>query len=212
MAVSLFENVIYITADREGVLLYFSYMLKKREHLCCSNEIQGFIEKQQEIILQKSHYLLNRLEILNFEGKVHLRQKLQGLQPTIKETSDLFASYIKVEEKIIFPFLETHIPRLASHIHLFRKENTEITKTLKEIKQLLKLVLSAQNTKERRKYMGILGEKITFLHYLMVSHFELEDNNLYKCIVQELHIDEQYLLLRKLIDCGNITSIIKDER
>lgn len=187
-------------------------MLKKRGQLHCSGEIQRLIEKKQGIILQKSNYLLNRLEILNFEGKVYLRQKLQGLQSTIKEACDSFALYIKVEEEIIFPFLGMHIPRLAPHIHLFRRENVEITKTLKEIDRLLKLILSVQNTKERRKHMGILGEKTTFLHYLMVSYFELEDNNLYKSIGKELHADERDLLFRKLIDCRAIEHIIKDEQ
>ncbi len=177
-----------------------------------SGEIRVFLEKNQVIILQKANQLLNCSQSLPYVGKACLEVNLQKLCKMAEEIKNKLLLYIRLDEKIVFPFFEAHIPRLSPLIHIFQEENKEIKKSLRKINQTLKSIYSAENAKEQKLCIESVGEKIAFFYYLIQSHFEIEKKSLYMCIDQELHSDEQSLLFRNLNNCGSVASIMKDKR
>lgn len=153
---------------------------KGNQHSVVPAGISVFLDKKQDVILQNCNRLMALSKKLCYEGKVFLGVNLKRFRKLWEDINEQLLSHMRGDEDVIFPFLETHIPRLVPFVHMLQEETREIRAGITEINCLLRLVNSARDAKERRVNVAMLAEKVPFVYCLIRSHLEMEGKSLYK--------------------------------
>jgi hemerythrin-like domain-containing protein len=104
--------------------------------------------------------------------------------------------HMKDEEKTLFPFISSHIPRLQPMVYLLLSEHEDFKENLQSLEKLIrgfqqKKILS-------QTAMDLISEKGTYLLCLLRSHMSVESCSLYRAADKELRLSEKRLLIRQI--------------
>ncbi|MBI2167047.1 MAG: hemerythrin domain-containing protein [Candidatus Omnitrophica bacterium] len=174
---------------------------KNPEKSQTSKEVVRLLERGHADTLQKISQLEKALLNLRFEGKPSLGKNLRQAEEVLDFLRNQLMKHIRIEEKVIFPFLSAHIPKLESVIHLLEGEHDEFRKNVEDFCFELEAVSKAKaglgfgRTLERAQETG------TYLVYLLRNHIRAEHQSVYKVIHSELRPDEKKELARRITEC-----------
>ena len=144
--------------------------------------------------LAEADQLEKALTNLQFEGKSSFGRNLKQVCAVCKFLQRDLMRHMQVEERIVFTFIETHLPKLERIIFLFRSEHLDFVRNLKAFKfQLQKL---AEGRTESRRGTIIEDIKISgvYLVNLLKSHIYVEDECFCKMVECELSSSEKKIL------------------
>ncbi|MBI2095992.1 MAG: hemerythrin domain-containing protein [Candidatus Omnitrophica bacterium] len=82
------------------------------------SRIDEILERDSEFVSLKLDRFYEVLRKLRYEGKQNLGRNLDEAGQMLKFFKGHLAEHMREEEKIIFPFLETYIPRLQPMVYL----------------------------------------------------------------------------------------------
>ncbi len=162
-----------------------------------SKGIVTFFEQEYKDILQKLDDLYGATKNLQFEGKLFSGKNMKEIEMVIKFLRNKLFVHLKLDEKVIFPFLEVHIPKLGPVLNLLRAERNEFKMNLENFESLFRKLKKEKNYLENHKILEGLQEKGLYMVCLMRNHIQAENESVYKAIDQELHLDEKRDLIRQ---------------
>ena len=145
-------------------------------------------------MFQKLDQFYEVLRKLRYEGKPALGKNIAKTIELVDHFKRELHGHMRDEEKILFPFLKTHIPRLEPMVYLLLSEHEDFRNSLK----CLKASLSEFKSRESVKPGAIdkICEQGTYLICFLRSHMWVESHRLYKPADKEVHLSEKWKLTR----------------
>ena len=156
------------------------------------------LDDEHEEIFQKMNVLQSLLTNLRYEGKPRLGKNLKDVGKALAFLKEKTKKHFLLEEKVIFPFLETHIPRLNPVLRLFESEHQGFQCQLRNLEVSLKeaskkrVCPESGQSAERIRENGI--HMIAFLRY----HLQAENGTIYRSSEMDLRPDEIALLKKEI--------------
>ncbi|MDP2654426.1 MAG: hemerythrin domain-containing protein [Candidatus Omnitrophota bacterium] len=173
-----------------------------------AEEIMKSIAKSHEDFLATNDRLYESVSDLHYGGKCSFEKSLRDIDAILKYFRGILGGHIQEEEKVIFPFLNRHIPKLEPVLNFLRGDHKEFQESLISVDVLLKKLRQEKNGIRRRAITEKLWEKGIYLYCLIRNHIKAEDENVYKAIQCQLHRDER----RRLAEELNRRKFLKKER
>lgn len=146
-------------------------------------------ECDQKVAFKKLNDLYDVLQRLRYEGKIQTGKNSRELSRLLVFFKEDLIAHIREEEKVLFPFLKTHIPKLEPVIRLLLSEHEDCRETLKE---LLRSYHQFETSRGRKPgVVHQIYEQGIYFICLVRSHLWVESQNLYKVADRELHVAEK---------------------
>ena len=160
------------------------------------NTIYGILEKDHKATFENINHFYALLEKLRYEGKSALGRNLAEANKAVAFFSREIISHMREEEKVLFPFIRTHIPRLEPMVCLLLSEHDDFRHCLKGLKKILQVC----RNRHSMDAVHTLCERGTYLVCLLRSHMWCESHSLYKAADNELKPDEKKRLVHMISD------------
>lgn len=155
-----------------------------------SNFLTGFFHQECEDILNKTEILSELLCLLRFEGKTSEGKNLRSAQSTFQSFEKELIEHMGLEDKVIFNYIEKHVPKFEAVIYLLRSEHKDIIRNLKNFKTVISRFKTAKKS-NRLKCLAEIQESGTYLIYLLKNHVQAECDSLYRAVDKYLKKDEK---------------------
>ncbi len=159
--------------------------------------IQFIFEHNGKEILGYTESLHKALTRLRYEGKVSIGKNIKTASRVTKVLDQRARSHSNFQERILFPFLETHIPRYETRIHFLRSDHHEIKKYSQKLRNLLRS-LSKKFGKDHHIDSGAIQETGVYLIGLLRHHIQLEEEGIHKALKKDLNRDELNAISKKI--------------
>ena len=135
---------------------------------------------------------------LQYEGRSSLGKNLKKSERYIQSFERELAKHIEIEEKMLFPFFESHVPRLATALRLLEAEHEAFHSSFHKLKGELQKLTTAKSAADHAKLLHKIHETGTYLVCLLKHHMQMETGSLYRMIERELKAGERKQLKRIL--------------
>ncbi len=156
------------------------------------------VDEEKASVLSKLEQLEKALLGLQYEGKVSSSNHIKKIEEIVCFLRKKYQEHTKLDEKIIFPFLSKHVPRLYPTLQFLKMESQDFQgifeifdKVLSEFKGKNKILL-------RNSIIEQVRDKGIYLVCLIKNHIHLEEKSVYRAIFQELHQEERNLLQEEI--------------
>ncbi len=159
------------------------------------------LEEEHAKALQMAEEFYSTLTRLRYEGKAALGKNVSDARKALAFFQSDLICHFEVEESILFPYAETHIPKLEPFTSLFRSEHEDFRKNLFAFQAMLGDLLSDKKHAQDGLLQGKLQNTGLYLIYLLRNHIQGESTSLYRAIRQELRQSEKKELALKMKTC-----------
>ena len=149
-------------------------------------DILGFFNCEEEKLLQQTDRLQEVMNHLRYEGKVFRGKNLKAANRIVEGIAARLEKHRILQEKIIFHFLQVHIPKRESMVRFLFSDHEDIQKNKERLRLSLRK-LSRNHSPED----GKVQQWGTYLICLLRLHIELERESIHKAIRTELRKDEK---------------------
>ncbi len=167
-----------------------------------SKGITGLIEGDHSLTLQKTDELQSLLTQLRYEGRASLGKNFKEARALLDFFKSELLRHIALEERVVFPFLQIHIPKLEPVLHLLRAEHDDFKRNLQSFEFQIEELLKEKDDLNRGKKLERLEEVGTYLAYLLRNHIQVESESVYRVVDRELKAEEKREL-EKRVEKGN---------
>lgn len=160
--------------------------MKNTVHHSVLEDMQGCDAKALECAEQLCKVVTN----LRYEGRAMLGRNLSQAREIGAFFNSELRDHIELEEKILFPFLETNLPKLETLISLLRTEHEDFKANLQAFELAL---LDLAHERRAASQPGILEkvrESALYLIYLLRNHVHMEQIGIYSVMKQSLKPQE----------------------
>ncbi len=152
-------------------------------------KIQSVLGQEGEEILESTEALHKALMSLRYEGKVSAGKNIKMAGKAAQILDLKVKQHRDYQEEVVFPFLETHIPKYETRIHFLRSDHHEIKEYAQKLRGLLRR-LAAKSGKRRSIDNGAIQETGIYLVGLLRHHLQLEEEGIRKGIEKDLSRSE----------------------
>ena len=154
---------------------------------------------EKKAVFEKLDQLENALYSLQYEGKLFSSGHIKKAEEAVCFLKKKYAVHIRLDDRVIFPFLEKHIPGLRPVLLYLKAERREFQEGFKIFEKTLLELKKDNNSVIRHKIIERLKDKGIYLICLVRSHIQLEEQSVYNSILQELHKGEKNALMQKIV-------------
>jgi len=165
-----------------------------------SKKLVEIIEGDTEDTLQKIEELREILVNLRYEGRHRLGKNLKEADEVLAFFKGELADHVDLEEKVIFPFVKSHVPKLEALILMLCSEHEEFRRNLRSFEFWLDELAKGKVNLDHGRLMEKVRETGNYLTYLLQNHLQEESEILYRVADQELRSDEKRELERRVRD------------
>ncbi len=155
-------------------------------------------QDEKKAVLEKLDQLEDALYNLQYEGKLFSSSHIKKAEEAVRFLEKKYAAHIKLDERVVFPFLEKHIPRLDSVLLCLKAERREFQEGFKIFDEILSKLKKGNQDIIRHSIIERLKNKGIYLICLMRSHIQLEEQSVYENIQGRLHRDEKSALIKEI--------------
>ena len=155
-------------------------------------------QKDHQEFLHKSDSLHQVLKNICYEGKLLLGRNLKRADYLLQFFETRFVKHLAIEEKVLYPFIEIHIPRYASVIRFFYREHKDLSETVRQLRQIVRRLHASQNCLWDKELVETLQWKGAYLNHLLQSHIKTETETVLHALERELQQEERRELSREL--------------
>lgn len=156
--------------------------------------ISKFFDQEREKTLDQIDELQKAITHLRYEGKASRKKNLKAADRKIKKLDAALARHRRLQEKVIFPFLLTHIPRHEPVIHFLETEHADIKENGRRLKEDMRgIFFEREGFNDSKIY-----ERGICLISLLRHHVGFEARNIYKSISKELREDEKRKMTNRI--------------
>ena len=157
---------------------------------------KDLFQKQHAEILRETNRFQALLTNLRYEGKPRFGVNIHQTRGILKFLKNEVTQQFRFEEKVLFPFLRRHIPKLEPAVRLLEAEHDEFQSQLKNFQKTFSRFTKVGQCDS--KVSEDLRETGTYLVYLLRHHINAE-SRIYKATSENLRTDER-AELRLLMD------------
>lgn len=147
-----------------------------------------FFDSEDADIFQQAERLHRALTHLKYEGKLTLAKNLKEVKESAGALGVILKRHLGLQEKVVFPYISTHIPRYETTVHFLESEHEEIDR---HCEKLLKAIREFQRSGSSLKNSGEVYENGIFLVSLLRHHLNFELRNIRLLMGKELRLDEK---------------------
>ena len=151
----------------------------------------GFAPGVPSEAFEKTGQLEEALINLGYEGKPSRGKNLKKTRELVKFLTGALRIHEEVEEKVIFPFLKTYLPKLEAVIHLLEAEHEDFKKHLGEFRAQVKGLGNGKSPVRREKAVAQIRQTGIYLVYFLRHHLRAGHESIYKVIERDLRADEK---------------------
>jgi len=153
-----------------------------------------FFDGEGEKMLLQTDKLHQALTHLRYESRAYRPKNIKAVRDVIQTLDGILQRHQSSQEEIIFPFLESHIPRHEAAIHLLEAEHEDIQKNTDKLKSSLQKLPEAHGNLND----GKIYERGIYLISLVQHHVGFEQRHIRKSIHKELHADEKAVITSRV--------------
>ena len=150
-----------------------------------SMEIAKQLKQSLKKILKKSDRFYSSLKDIAFDDDQSLKQKIGTVEQLVKSSQERWLTHIVMEEKCLFPFLKSKMPKVKATV-LFLQEKCKTIKVNFEVVQYLCWELTSGRTGMKRsvilRELKTRGKKLASM---INSYLNLETEYVYNLMVLE---------------------------
>ena len=172
-------------------------MNKAAEKSLLKAGILVLFKKEHNDVLGKLDSLDESINNLQYEGKVYFGKNSKAIEKNVNFLKKKLFYHIALDEKVIFPFLETHIPKLSPLLFFLRAERNEVKLSLDNFEKLFQKITAETDSFIRQRIILQLKEKGIYIVCLMRNHIQMEIESVYKPVDQQLHVEEKRLFFKE---------------
>lgn len=162
-----------------------------------SKTIYGLLEKDHKTTFQKLNRFHEVLTNLRYEGKMSLGKNLSEANRLVGYFKKELDGHMRDEERILFPFLQTHIPRLEPMVYLLLSEHEDFRHCLERLRKPLRAFQKNESIKPGA--IDKVCDDGAYLICLLRSHMWVESHGLYKVADKELKPIEKRELIKQIM-------------
>jgi len=155
------------------------------------NKFIHFFRHSHQEIHELSEQLQQTLTRLQFEGKIYRGRNLKQLMEVVEGLEDKALTHMSFQEVVLFPFLETHVPKLESLLQLLRSEHREFESHLMKLKASVQKWLKQRSESSHASLMQGIQEIGMCLIFFLRSHLSVEEKSIYTVMESSLKKDER---------------------
>ncbi len=159
--------------------------------------------EEKKVVLKQLDQLEDAIYSLQFEGKMVFFSRIKTIESIMKSLKKKYKQHVDLDDRIIFPFLEGHIPRLSPILRYLKAERQEFEDVFAVFDKILLELIKKNEVLIRNDIIVRLKDKGVYLICLMRSHIQIEEKSLYDGIFRELHPDERSELVKKITQFSN---------
>ena len=168
------------------------------KHQTVSGHLDQVFKKNHVALTSEVDNLHSTLHVFCHEGKAQFGKNLKRADEAIRRLQRHLTTVMAYEEKCLFPFINTHIPRLQPLIYLLRSEHEDFRRYLKSLVRLMTAFKKQKEISQQYQNMHQIREEGIYLVCLLRSHLGVETHNLYKTADKELHSGERHRLIQEI--------------
>jgi len=149
-----------------------------------SKDIARQLKKSLKDIFKRSDHLYSSLKDIALDDEQSLKQKINAVDQLLKSSQEKWLTHIMMEEKCLFPFLRSKMPKVKATV-LSLQEKCKTIKVNFEVVQYLCWELTSSGSGLKRS--AILNELKTSGRKLVAmidSYLNLETEYVYKLMMQ----------------------------
>ena len=162
--------------------------------------IYELFEEDHRTTFQNLSRFYDVLGNLRHEGKMQWGKNVSEIRGLTAYFKKELNGHMKEEEKTLFPFLRTHIPRLEPMVCLLLSEHEDFRHSLEILSASLNEFF--KNGSLRPGSIDRIYEQGTYLICLLRSHMQVESTSLYKAADEELRPAEKKALIDQMKQNG----------
>ena len=155
-----------------------------------SRNIARLIEEGDRQMLRKVEQFRQILARLKYEGEPLLGGNVKRFRGILNFFNSDVMDHILIEEKVLFPFLKFHIPKMEMTIHLLLADHEDFKRDVRVLGKLLTRLERSTTAASRSGIIGSLQETGMHLVYLLRHHVDVESKSIYR--------DERLILQERL--------------
>ncbi|MDP3920598.1 MAG: hemerythrin domain-containing protein [Candidatus Omnitrophota bacterium] len=160
--------------------------------------IAVYITQRNETALKKAGELNDLLTRSRYEGKMHFGRNLDAITRLVAYFDKEFGEHLRLEEEVIYPYLEKHVPKSRSPLAFLRGEHADFRSRLGEIKSCAARLGKQKTDSERSLIFEMLQNTGVYLVYWTRNHLHAENESVYKMIDNQLLPEEKRELSREV--------------
>lgn len=146
-----------------------------------------FLDQESGKVLRCAEALQNAVTHLRYEGRLFREKNVKAVKAHIKSLKLCLKSHCGLQEKVIFPYLLTHIPKHELSIHFLQTDHTQIAKGEMEVEGCIKKLSKPDSVQKDTR----VHEAGISLICLVRHHLEFEKRSIHKALRYELAPEEK---------------------
>jgi hemerythrin-like domain-containing protein len=155
------------------------------------------VRESHEGVVDRIARLNRALESLRFEGKAMFGKNARTLKRYFREFTAELSRDMELEERLLFPYLEAHVPKLKLMLHILEEEHESLRSSLGSFETLLRELMRRREGRGGPAVAERLRRKGVYLNYFLHNHIGAENDSVYRIMMNELAPREKAELLRR---------------
>lgn len=160
-------------------------------------DIGEALQKSHAGVIQKAGELNKALHDLRYEGKPMFGKNLRRARTVFRSLEKELSKDMRFEEKVLFPFLESHVPKLRFMIHIIEEEHGDLRGNLEALQSLLEKLLRAGYDGGQSALVEKIRRKGNYLNYFLHNHTWAENESVYRVMSGDLIAAEKKELQKR---------------
>lgn len=160
------------------------------------------LERRRAKTLEALERVNRALIGFRYEGKPSFGKNISQTKKVFKLFNSELRAHLRIEDKVLFPFAESHLPKLELLIRLLRAEHDDLKKRVSYFSSLFKKVPAGNSAHEYSGWVRRVSDTGTYAAHLLKHHLKVRSKGIDRVVLRELRPDEKRELgdrIRKLM-------------
>ncbi len=149
------------------------------------------MEALQTNILSKSNELFEALNNLRYEGKVGLKRNIRAISRLNHYFRDELLPHFQADEQVVFPYVETHLPKYSPLLGFLKAEHKEIRKSFDDLDGMVEKAIFKKDKPLPQSQINRIYDRGTYIYCLIRNHIQMETEAIYCNINAQLQPSEK---------------------
>ncbi len=155
--------------------------------------VLSYLDREEKKMRAQTDKLRDALTRLKYEGRIFERRNLAATQQAVKRLDVVFQHHKGLQEKVLFPFLGSHIPRQEPTFHFLVVEHNDIQKNRERLVQEVGKISQKPDALARSRAY----EQGIYFILLFEQHIDFERKSVRQTLCKELTDDEREMISRR---------------
>jgi hypothetical protein len=167
------------------------------QKLITRKEVSPIFERGHRQAAEEVSRLHEALLLLRYEGKAAFSKNLKESGKLIVSLVDGLMREMDFEEKVLFPYLKIHLPKLNLTVDILQIEHGDLRRNLLSLSGTFDQLRRRKFGRDTVEKIEALRKRTSYLSYFLQNHAWAETQSVYRLMQKELKNDEKQFLKSK---------------